>query len=203
MSWSTAAIRRPRRGEQVDRLRQRWADLQSWFSGLSRREQVLVGSAAAAALCLVLFIILLSLASSADDTRRRTASKLAQLATAQALSQSYAEAERARKTDEAQLSSNGISLITYLEDKGSESGVDIPALTPKADAPVGDGRIVESTVELTLTDVPLSKLVAFLAAVERGPGMVRVKSLRVEPRPKDNVLTAWATVATYKLKAGP
>jgi general secretion pathway protein M len=187
----------------MDRLRQRWAELQSWLSGLSRREKVLVGSATAAVVCFVLFVILLALASAADDTRRRTTSKLAQLATAQALSQSYAEAERARKADEAQLSSSGVSLITYLEEKGSQAGVDIPALTPKADAPVGDGRIVESTVELTLTDVPLSRLVAFLALVERGPGMVRVKSLRIEPRLKENVLTAWATVATYKLKEAP
>jgi general secretion pathway protein M len=187
----------------MDRLRQRWAEFQSWLSGLSRREKVLVGSATAAVVCFVLFVILISLASAADNTRRRTTTKLAQLAVAQALSQSYAEAERSRKADEAQLSSSGVSLITYLEEKGSQSGVDIPALTPKADAPVGDGRIVESTVELTLTDVPLSKLVAFLALVERGPGMVRVKSLRLEPRLKENVLTAWATVATYKLKEAP
>jgi general secretion pathway protein M len=187
----------------MDRLRQRWAEFQTWLNGLSRREQVLVGSATAAVVCFVLFVVLISLASAADDTRRRTASKLAQLATAQALSQSYAEAERVRKADEAQLSSSGVSLTTYLEDKGSQSGLDIPALTPKADAPIGDGRIVESTVELTLTDVPLSKLVTFLSAVERGPGMVRVKSLRLEPRTKENVLTAWATVATYKLKEAP
>jgi general secretion pathway protein M len=187
----------------MEELKQRWADFQTWLSGLSRREKVLVGSATAAVACFLLLIILLSLASSADDTRRRTTSKLTQLATAQALSQSYAEAERARKADEATLSARGISLITYLEEKGLQSGLDIPALTPKADAPIGDGRIVESTVELTLTDVPLSKLVTFLAAVERGPGMVRVKSLRIEPRTKENVLTAWATVATYKLKEAP
>jgi general secretion pathway protein M len=187
----------------MDRLRQRWADFQTWLRGLSRREKVLLGSATAAVVAFVLFIILLSLASAADDTRRRTANKLSQLATAQALSQSYADAERARKADEAQLATSGVSLITYLEEKGVQSGLEIPALTPKADAPIGDGRIIESTVELTLTDVPLSKLVSFLSAVERGPGMVRVKSLRIEPRTKDNVLTAWATVATYKLKEGP
>lgn len=187
----------------MDRLKQRWADFQTWLSGLSRREKVLVGSATAAVLSFMLFVILLSLANSADDTRRRTATKLSQLATAQALSQSYAEAERARKADEAQLATSGVSLITYLEERGSQAGLEIPALTPKADAPIGDGRIIESTVELTLTDVQLSKLVNFLSAVERGPGMVRVKSLRIEPRTKDNVLTAWATVATYKLKEGP
>ena len=187
----------------MDRLRQRWVDVQNWWSELSRREKVLVASAATAAVVFTLFIVLFSLAVSADDTRRRTATKLSQLATAQALSQSYADAERARKADEAQLATSGVSLITYLEDKGTQSGLAIPALTPKADAPIGDGRIIESTVELTLTDIPLPKLVSFLSAVERGPGMVRVKSLRIEPRTKDNVLTAWATVATYRLKEGP
>lgn len=187
----------------MDQLRQLWADAQTWWSGLSRREKVLVTSAGGAVLTFVLFLTVLTMANAADDTRRRTTTKLTQLAAAQALSQSYAEAERVRKADEAQLSTSGVSLITYLEERGAQAGLDIPALTPKADVPVGDGRIIESTVELTLTDVSLAKLLAFLTAVERGPGMVRVKSLRVEPRPKDNVLTAWATVATYKLKEGP
>lgn len=187
----------------MDRLKQRWVDIQNRWSELSRREKVLIASAATAVLSFTLFIILFSLAVSADDTRRRTATKLSELATAQALSQSYADAERARKADEAQLATSGVSLTTYLEEKGTQSGLAIPALTPKADAPIGDGRIIESTVELTLTDIALPKLVSFLAAVERGPGMVRVKSLRIEPRTKDNVLTAWATVATYRLKEGP
>jgi general secretion pathway protein M len=187
----------------MERPRQIWADAQAWASGLSRREQVLVGAAAAAVVAFILFVTLLTLAGSADATRRRTAGKIDQLAEAQGLAQSYAEAERARKADEAQLSVTGVSLISYLEEKGAQSGLDIPALTPKADAQIGDGRITESIVELTLTDVALPKLVSFLAAVEQGPGMVRVKSLRIEPRPKDNVVTAWATIATYKLKGSP
>ena len=36
--------------------------------------------------------------------------------------------------------------------------------------------------------------------VEAGPGLVRVKYLRIEPRLKDETLTAWVTVATYHLK---
>jgi hypothetical protein len=30
-----------------------------------------------------------------------------------------------------------------------------------------------------------------------------VKFLRIEPRTKDGTLTAWTTVAAYRLKAGP
>ena len=58
-------------------------------------------------------------------------------------------------------------------------------------------------MELTLTDVQLTKLVDFLCSVEQGPGVVRVKFLRIEPRTKDGMLTAWTTVAAYRLKAGP
>jgi len=58
-------------------------------------------------------------------------------------------------------------------------------------------------VEFTLTDVQITRLVNFLTAVEQGPGVVRVKFLRIEPRTKDGVLTAWTTVAAYRLKGGP
>ena len=187
----------------MDRLRQLWADAQTWWSGLSRREKVLVGAASGGGGGLRLLRRPVRAAGSADDTRRRTATKLTQLAEAQALSQSYAEAERARKADEAQLSEERRQPHHLPRGEGRAGRARHPGAHAQGGRPVGDGRIIESTVELTLTDVTLPKLVTFLSAVERGPGMVRVKSLRIEPRPKDNVITAWATVATYKLKEAP
>ena len=88
-------------------------------------------------------------------------------------------------------------------EKGKQAGLEIPSLTPRGEIPLGDGRIVESNVELTLTDVALPKLVDFLGALEQGPGVVRVTFLRLEPRPKDGVLTAWTKVTAYRLKAAP
>jgi general secretion pathway protein M len=73
-------------------------------------------------------------------------------------------------------------------------------MTPKGDVGIGDGKIVESTVEMTLTDVDLRKLTDFLRTVESGPGVVKVKFLRVEPRAASNTLTAWVGVSTYKMK---
>jgi general secretion pathway protein M len=65
---------------------------------------------------------------------------------------------------------------------------------------VGDGKIIESSVELTFTDVDLRKLTDFLTTVESGPGVVKVKYLRIEPRSASDTLTAWTTVATYRMK---
>jgi hypothetical protein len=99
---------------------------------------------------LLAFIVLFLLSSSADATRRRTESKLQRLAEAEQLAAGYAEAERARKQAEAALTSSEVSLPTYVDEKGRKAGLDIPSLNPKGDVPVGDGRIIESSVELTL-----------------------------------------------------
>jgi len=186
----------------MEHLRLLWADLQAWFLRLNPRERVLVGTAGAATVVVVTFVVLFLLASSADATRHRTQSKLQRLAEAEQLAAGYAEAERVRKQAEAALTSSDVSLPTYVDEKGRKAGLDIPVFNPQADVPVSDGRIIESSVELTLTDVSLPKLVDFLGSLEQGPGVVRVTALRIEPRPKDGVLTAWTTVTSYRLKAG-
>ncbi len=187
----------------MERLRLLWSDLQTWYLRLSPRERVMVTSAGAATVVVVTLLVLFLLSTSADATRRRTESKLQRLAEAEQLATGYAEAERARKQAEAALTAGDVSLLTYVTEKGKSAGLEIPSLNPKGDVPLGDGRIVESSVELTLTDVALPRLVDFLGALEQGPGVVRVTFLRIEPRPKDGVLTAWTTVTAYHLKATP
>lgn len=187
----------------IERLRLLWSDLQAWFLGLNPRERVMVTGAGGATVVVITFIVLFLLSTSADATRRRTQSKLQRLAEAEQLAAGYAEAERGRKQAEAALTASEVSLLTYVNEKGTRAGLDIPSLTPRGDIPMGDGRIIESSVELTLTDVSLPKLVDFLGSLEQGPGVVRVTVLRIEPRPKDGVLTAWTTVTSYRLKAGP
>ena len=187
----------------MERLRLLWADLQAWFLRLNPRERVLVTGAGATTVVVITFLVLFLLSSSADATRRRTQSKLQRLAEAEQLAAGFAEAERTRKQAEAALTSTDVSLPTFVDEKSKRAGLDINAINPRGDIPMGDGRIIESIVEFTLTDVPLPKLVDFLGSVEQGPGVVRVTSLRIEPRPKDGVLTAWTTVTAYHLKAGP
>ena len=186
----------------MERLRLLLADLQAWFLRLNPRERMMVTSAGAATVSVVIFVTLFLLSSSADATRHRTQVKLQRLAEAEQLAAGYAEAERARKQAEAALTSSDVALPTFIDEKGQKAGLAGFSLTPKGDVPLGDGRIIESSVDFTLTDVSLPKLVDFLNSLEQGPGVVRVTSLRIEPRPKDGVLTAWPLVTSYRLKAG-
>jgi len=182
------------------RLKQLWSDAQAWFLRLTERERVLVSAAGATLGVFIIFLILFYFSSSASGYRDRTEKKLQRLAQAEVLASSYSDAERARQDVERQLSSNSVSLISYIEEKGEQAGMKIPTMTPKGEVPIGDGRILESSVELTLTDISLRSLHEFLTQVEGGPGVVKVKYLRLEPRPDNQTLTAWTTIATYRLK---
>jgi general secretion pathway protein M len=184
-----------------ERLKTLIADAQAWFARLTQRERRLVMLAGGAFTAFMLFVLLFSFASSAAGYRRRTQDKLAKLAQIQALAITFREAQTARQAVEDQLRrSSEVRLMTYVQEKGEAAGLDIPTLNPKGDVPIGDGQIIESSVEVTMTDIQMNRLLQFLQQVEMGQGMVKVKFLRLEPRAQTQTLTAWATVAAYKLK---
>jgi general secretion pathway protein M len=184
----------------MERLKTLLSLLQTWFQRLTSREQRLVVIAGAAAAAFVLFIVFFSFATSASGYARRTEAKRVRLQEVQALAASYGEAEQARQAVERQLSTSNVRLISLVEEKGTLAGLDIRTMNPKGEMPIGDGKIVESVVEVTLTDVTIDKLVQFLSSVEQGPGVVKVKRLRLEPRSAQETITAWTTIATYSLK---
>jgi general secretion pathway protein M len=184
----------------MGKLRELLTQVQTWFERLSARERRMVSVMGAAVLAFVVFVTIFSFSSSATRYRNRTADKLAKLQEVQTLAASYREAQQAREAVEQQLTASDVRLITYIEEKATAAGLVVPNMTPKGDVGIGDGKIVESTVEMTLTDVDLRKLTDFLQTVEAGPGVVKVKFLRVEPRSASNTLTAWVGVSTYKMK---
>jgi general secretion pathway protein M len=148
----------------------------------------------------LVFVILFTFSARADATRRRITEKMRKLEEAKVLAAGYSEAEASRKAAEQRLSTSDVRLITFLEEKGTESGLELPALNPRGDVPVGDGRIIESSVGLDFTDIPLARLTSFLERVERGPGVVKVKYLRLEPRPSEEKISASLTISAYHLK---
>lgn len=184
----------------MQQIRQLIQNVQTWFASLSQRERRLVTLAGGAAAAFAVFLIFLSFSSSATKYEKRTETKIDQLQQVRTLAASFRQSEQQRQAVERQLTQSNVQLISYLEEKGETAGLDIRSMNPKGDVPIGDGKIIESAVEVTLTDVQLDKLVAFLGEVERGPGVVKVKRLRMEPRPQTETITAWTTIATYSMK---
>lgn len=177
------------------------AKLQASFSTLSSRERRMVTIAGAAAAAFILFLVMHSFSSKADAIRERTMQKLRKLDEVQTLALGFRETEAKRLAVESQLKASNIRLISYLEDKAKAAYIDLPSINPKADVTLDGDKIVESAVELSLTDVKLNRLLDFLTAVEAAPGgLVKVKYMRLEPRPAQETLSAWLTIATYHAK---
>ncbi len=176
------------------------ASLASSFATLTQRERRLVVAAGIALSVFVIFMVLFSFASRADGTRRRTQEKLLKLDEVQVLAGGYRDRAAAQEALERQLQASNVRLISYLEEKSKRAGLELPSFNPKPEVPLEGSKILESSVELTLTDVKLNRLVDFLTAVEAGPGLVKVKYLRLEPRVQNETVTAWLIVATYHLK---
>lgn len=176
------------------------AQLQATFATLSSREKMMVGGAGVAVAIFIVFLVTWNFSTTADAIRKRTQTKIARLEQVNDLAATYRDAKAVQDAMEQRLAQSNIRLISYLEDKGNKAGLSITTINPKADVVLDGEKIVEAAAEFTLTDVPLNRLVDFLASVEAGPGVVKVKYLRIEPRLKEETLTAWVTVATYHLK---
>ena len=174
--------------------------IQTSFAALSAREKRMVGGAGLAVTVFVVFMVTFSFSNKADSIRRRTAEKIIKLEEVQTLASGYRDAKGKQDALEAQLRASNVRLVSYLEEKAKPAGIELPSINPKADMPLEGSKIVESAVEVTLSDVKLNRLVDFLTAVEAGPGIVKVKNLRLEPRPAQETVTAWVTISTYKLK---
>ncbi|MCI0569941.1 MAG: type II secretion system protein M [Myxococcaceae bacterium] len=184
----------------MESLKTLLSNLQARWAALSAREQRLLMLMGAAVSAFTLFLVLFSFGSAAATKEQRIQTKLEQLEKVQELATSYGEAEAQRRAAEQQLTQSNVRLMSYLEQKATQAGLVIPTMSPKGDTTLGDGRIVESSVELTMTDITVRNLVDFLGSVESGSGVVKVKYLRVQPRPASENLTAWVNVATYRLK---
>lgn len=184
----------------MGQLKELLARAQAWFQTLNSRERRLVALAAAGVVAFVLFLVTFTFSNTATRIRGRTQEKIALLDEVQGLAAGFRDSEAKRTALEAQLRASNVRLASYLEEKGTRAGLDIPSINPRADVTLQGEKIVESSVEVTLTDIKINRLVDFLASVEQGPGMVKVKYLRLEPRPGNETLTAWVTIATYKLK---
>lgn len=174
--------------------------IQSSLATLSARERRMVMAAGFAVSVFVVFMVTFSFSNKATAIRSRTTQKIDKLTRVQELAASYNQSRAQREMAERQLAASNIRLSSFLEDIAKQKGVELPTINPKADVALEGTKIVESSVEVTLTDVKLNRLLEFLQAVEGAPGVVKVKYMRLEPRVASESITAWLQIATYHLK---
>ncbi len=184
-------------------MREAWrrlrADAEAWISRLSPRERVMVSAAAAA---VVLFAMLLSgtgVSRAISAREERIEEKTRLLAQIGRLTLGYRQVQAERAALESRLKGPPVALMSFVAQTGQQLGIEVNDLRPGA--PGGSEGVSEESVEVSLARIDLPKLARLLDGLERGPGVVKVRRLRVTTRSDDaQLVDVTLLVATYRLK---
>ncbi len=181
-------------------LRKLRADVEAFLARLSPRERVMVSAAAAAVVLFFFFLVATGVSRSISARERRIETKTQVLSQIGRLAQGYRQAQSERAALESRLRGQPIQLMSYVSQTGARLGIEVNDLRPGT--PGGNDSIVEESVEVNLARIDLPKLARLLDGLERGPGVVKVRRLRVTTRSDDPTLVdVTLLVATYQLKS--
>ncbi|HXN54730.1 MAG TPA: type II secretion system protein GspM [Myxococcales bacterium] len=184
----------------IDKARALAADAVEYLAAASPRERRLVGFAAGGVL---LFFLLVTYAAFSSAISRRTdslAEKRGDFEKVQLLARNYGQQEQERQMLEARLRQSPPGLMAFVDGLAKQEGLDIASMSDLGLQRGGqNGRPRESSVEVNLGKVPLDKLTRLLESIERSPGVVRVRRLRVsKSRDSKDALDVSLTVSTWQ-----
>jgi general secretion pathway protein M len=184
----------------MERLRRLQASVEAFLSRLSPRERVMVGSASAAVVLFVLFLVATGVSRSVSAREQRIQSKTEMLAQIGKLTRSYRQAQAERQSMEARLKGPPIQLMSFVSQTGAQSGVEVNDLRPGT--PTTAEGLTEESVEVNLARIDLPRLARLIDALERGPGVVKVRKVRVATRNDDpNLVDVTLQVSTWQQKS--
>jgi general secretion pathway protein M len=185
----------------MEKLRALLADAQQYVAAASPRERRVLMLAAAG--IVAIFILLLWIGFSSSIRRHEDALEEKRLAfeRVQKLAAGFGREEQERQLLEARLRQSPPALMGFVDGIAKQEGVEIGSMSDRGVVAGGQGgRPRESSVEVNLGKVPLDKLMRLLQDIERSPGVVRVRRLRVR-KSSDNkdtldvtmTVSAWQT----------
>lgn len=162
------------------RLRALWADAQAWLAAASPREKRLLLVAAGG---IALFVFLVGWASFRSAIRRAEVAveeKRLDFEKISRLAAGYGQQEQERQLLEARLRQSPPALMTFVDTAARNAGVEVGGMSDRGVVAGGqNGRPREMSVEVNLGKVPLDKLVKLLSDIEKSPGVVKVRRLRL------------------------
>jgi general secretion pathway protein M len=175
------------------------ADAAAYLARLSPRERVLVTGAAVAVAAFLLLMVAGGISRAISAREDRIGRKTHLLSQVGKLAQGYRAAQAERASLEARLRQPAPPLMSFVSQTGQSLGVEVNDLRPGTPG-AADG-IAEESVEVNLARIDLPRLARLLEGLEKGPGVVKVRRLRVTSRNDDPTLVdVTLLVATYQLK---
>lgn len=183
----------------METIRKLRASLEAFLGRLSPRERVMVSAAAAAVVAFVVFLVATGVSRSLGARERRIESKTEMLASIGKLTRGYRQAQAERQALETRLKGPPVQLMSFVSQTGAQSGVEVNDLRPGTPS-TADG-LTEESVEVNLARIDLPRLARLVESLERGPGVVKVRKIRVATRSDDpSLVDVTLQVSTWQQK---
>jgi general secretion pathway protein M len=183
----------------LERLRRLRSSGEAWFGKLAPRERTLVSAAALAVVLFVFFLVATAISRGISAREARIEEKTRILSQVGKLAAIYRSAQGERQALEARLRGRPVQLMSHVSQTGASLGIEVNDLRPTG-APVETEGLKEESVEVNLPRLDMARLARLLQALEGGPGVVKVRRIRVTTRTDDPALVdVTLVVATYGL----
>jgi len=184
----------------MERLRTLVADVLQYVQNASPRERRLLLLAGGGVVAFLLLVIWAGFGSSIRRHEGALEERRAAFDKVQKLSAGYGQQEQERQLLEARLRQSPPALTGFVDGLARQEGVEIGSMADRGVVGGGqNGRPRESSVEVSLGKVPLDKLMKLLEAIERSPGVVRVRRLRLRKSPENkDTLDVTMTVSAWQ-----
>ena len=184
----------------MEKLRTLLADAMQYVQNASPRERRLILFASAGVLAFVLLVLWAGFGSSISRHHDSLEEKRSAFEKVQRLSAGYAQQEQERQMLEARLRQSPPALMGFVDGLARQEGIDIGGMADRGVQGGGqNGRPRESSVDVSLSKVPLDKLMRLLQDIERTPGVVRVRKLRLHKSSENkDTLDVTMTVSAWQ-----
>ena len=164
----------------MEKLRALLADAQAWLATANPREKRFLAVGAGGLLFFVVLIGWASFSSSIHKAQATLDEKRSDFEKISRLAAGYGVQEQERQLLEARLRQSPPALMSFVDTTAKSVGVEVGGMSDRGVVAGGQGgRPREMSVEVNLGKVPLDKLVKLLQDIERSPGVVRVRRLRL------------------------
>lgn len=183
-----------------EKINQLLAPLKSTFERLTDRERRLLNIFMTVLACIVIGLGYLFFSMSLSSKRTQIHSIHEQMERVHALESEYMLAKVKQEANERKFRTNNVSLFSLLQEVATRLSLQLNDLNEQKQ-PVENTPLVETSVAVSLKDLSIDKLTAFLEAVEGASdkGLVKVTRLKVRKRYQNpELLEVTMTVSTWK-----
>jgi general secretion pathway protein M len=164
----------------MEKIRALLSDAQAWLAAATPRERRLLAMAAGGVGLFIVFVFWVSFSSAINRAQTTLEEKRLDFEKISRLSAGYAVQEQERQAMEARLRQTPPALMSFVDATAKANGVDVGGMSDRGVVAGGqNGRPREQSVEVNLTKVPLDKLLKLVSDLEHGPGVVKIRRLRV------------------------